>query len=99
MVTPAFSTNDNLHKIARIQVNSKMGQQEIQISYGDESAAQCVRDALETAYELQTLTYYKCCDTFLCIVLMWVMKKMNIIQTFQEKTAKFFLIGCNDSAH
>lgn len=76
-----------------------MRQQKIHISYGDESAAQCVRDALETAYELQTLTYYKSCDTFLCIVLMCVMKKMNIIPAFQEKTAKVFLIGCNDSAH
>lgn len=79
---PFPQTTNNLHRIAGTRVNSKMRQPEIQTSYGDESAAQCVRDALETAYELQTLTYYKCCATFLCIILMRVMKKMDIIPTF-----------------
>lgn len=73
---------NNLHRIAGTRVNSKMRQPEIQTSYGDESAAQCVMDALESAYELQTLTYYKCCASFFCIVLMHAMKKMNIIPMF-----------------
>lgn len=54
MVAPAFSTN-NLDRIAGTGVNSKPRQQEIQNYYRDESAAQCVKDALETTYELKTL--------------------------------------------
>lgn len=90
---------NNLRRIAGTLVNSKMRQLEIRTSYGDESAAQCVRDALETAYELQTLTDYKYCATFLCIVLMRAMKKINIIPTFLQKTAEVPLISCSDSAH